>query len=163
MKKKIIFSIAFIVALFGCKKENPVEQHDEQFIQIDYSYNFKDELNTFEGFLQKDLVMDGTTKVSFWLSTQEQNSILEAVNEAHFFALPDTIYSQKDVTIAPNPSPDGLRIKYEGQEKTVTWFYPLEPGSESTLLLNNLTSKIREVINSSSTYQKLPPARGGYQ
>jgi hypothetical protein len=64
--------LAAVSILLGCQKENPVGQHDEQIIQIQYEYGLKDELNTFEGYVRKDLVLDGTARVPLRLSMQEQ-------------------------------------------------------------------------------------------
>ncbi len=161
MKNTVIFLITLIF-LLGCNKDNPVVQHDDQSLQIDYAYGFKDELNTFEGFLQKDLVLDGTVRVSLWLSKDEQNTILDAVKETQFFTFPDTIHRQEGVSISPDSSPDQLRISYNGQDKTVVWFYPMQAQSQFAPLLRKLNSRIADVIYANPTYRKLPAARGGY-
>ena len=162
MKHALIPLIALTMVI-GCRKENPVEQHDEQFIQIDFSYGFKDELNTFEGFVQKDLILDGAARKPLWFSKAEQSSIVDVVIETKFLTFPDTLYAQKGVLVSPDFSPDQLRIRYNGQDKTVVWFYPLDPSSEFTAPLNKLALSIKNILVANETYKKLPPARGGYQ
>ncbi len=63
------FFISFL--LYSCT-DSPVEP-DPQFVQIYFKYRFNNELNTFESTYQKDLILDGTIKVNFWLTTEEQN------------------------------------------------------------------------------------------
>lgn len=153
---------ALFLSLVGCEKGNPVGVRDAQEIQIDYQFGLHDRLNTFEGFVQKDLVLDGVIKTDFWLSTPEQISILEVVDQVRFFEFPDTIRRQPGVTMEPDFSPDVLRIHCENQEKTVVWFYPMENSPGYTDSLQTLITRIRDVLFSNSIYRKLPPPRGGY-
>jgi hypothetical protein len=162
MMKNILTALVVFFSIAGCKEENPVQQHDEQFIQIHYEYGFRDELNTFDGYIQKDLVVDGTIRVPFWLSKDEQIIILHAVNETQFFSFPDTIHREANIAFNPDPSPDKLRIKYNGKEKNIVWFYPMQDSSQYTLPLHTLKRIIESVIDSNSIYQKLPPAHGAY-
>ena len=132
-------------------------------IEIEYESGYKEEINTFEGFLKKDLVMDGTIQISFWLSKVEQESILYVVQKIHFFEFPDTLSRRGEyAVIRPDPGPQKLRIKCGNQEKTVIWFPPINPKSEFSVPLQKLIDKIWEVINANPRYQKLPSARGGY-
>jgi hypothetical protein len=160
--KNMFLLVSLLSLLFGCKKENPVEQHDEQIIRIQYEHGFKDELNTFEGFVQKDLVKDGTTKVPLWLSAEEQESIITVVEETHYFSLPDTIHREPNVFIQPDFSPDKLRIQYKNEEKIVVWYYPMQLGSPYRNSLNKIISRIDSVLSANNTYKQLPPQNGGY-
>jgi hypothetical protein len=158
-------SIIHLFMLDACSKlSNPANpQHaDPQFVQVHFQYGFKNELNTFDGTYQKDLVWDGTIKVPFWLTTNEQNMIVEKALAVKFFAFPDTLHKEQGVVIMPDPSPDFLRLKYENQEKSVVWFFPLDASNPYAQSLRELTDLIRTTIESKPEYKKLPPARGGY-
>lgn len=65
-------------------KESTVEP-DYQYLQIQFKYNFKDELNIFENYFQKDLVPDGVVRVNFQLTKDEQNKILAKAYGTNFF------------------------------------------------------------------------------
>ena len=82
-----------LVITTGCSSLTDIENtaHDPQVVEVHLQYSFLDELNTFEGTLTKDLVMDGSVTVAFWLSIAEQESILEKADQVSFFSLPDTI------------------------------------------------------------------------
>lgn len=154
-------SILFIITLDACSKlsNNPA---DTQFLQIQFQYGFKNELNTFDGSYQKDLVMDGTIKIPFWLTTHEQKTILDKVLAVKFFSFPDTLYPLQGLIIEPDPSPDFLRLKYQDEEKFVVWFYPTDTQSEYSTPLGELVELIKQIVESKPEYKRLPSARGGY-
>jgi hypothetical protein len=51
------------------------EQHDPQVLQIYMHTGYRDDVDTFRGFLQKDLV-PGTVTIPFWFTTREQEILL---------------------------------------------------------------------------------------
>ena len=158
--KIFLLFLASIIMYSSCK-DSSVEP-DTQFIQIDFKYNFKDELNTFENYYQKDLVIDGVIKVSFWLTQEEQNNILQKVEETNYFALPDTILNTAPVEVTPNPT-QYLKIKYSNEEHAVVWNYIVqEYQTEHYKKLLELANSITRIIESKPEYKKLPPRNGGY-
>jgi len=152
----------FMLESCSSLSDAPDRQHDPQTLKILYQYGFRDELNTFAGTYQKDLVLDGTVKVPFWLSTEEQDTILRKAMAVEFFSFPDMIPAEPGVSVEPHSGPDMLRLEYGGTEKTVRWSYPLDPTSGCTGGLLELTGLIRDVIESKAEYKSLPAARGGY-
>lgn len=131
-------------------------------IRIHYQYGFKNELDTFKGVLQKDLVLDGVIKTPFSLTLEEQRTILDKALAVDFFAWPDTLHREAGVWMSPDPSPDFLRVEYRDQEKRLVWFYPLDSRSAFSAPLIELTTLIRQIIESRPEYKKLPPARGAH-
>jgi len=75
----------YIVLNFSCKENNLESQPEEQYVKILLKYNYKDELNTFDNYLIKDLVLNGQIKVNFWLTKEEQIKIQSMVCETNFF------------------------------------------------------------------------------
>jgi len=159
----VLFSLSmlslFVLDSCSSLSNNPT---DPQSLQIKFQYGFRNELNTAEGTYQKDLVMDGIIKVPFWLTTNEQKTILEKMSAIQFFSFPDTLHRAPGLLIEPDPSPDFLRLKYQGEEKSVIWYYPLDSRSEYSQPLSELTELIKQIIESKPEYKKLPPAQGGY-
>lgn len=165
--KKIIFLIFLIWgSIFISSCGNAPTAIDDQQVQIYFKYGFNNVLNTFENTYQKDLAADGTIKVKFWLTTEEQNRILEKVNTTGFFSLRDMfmIPGNDSITIAihPSPGPQILRIKYLNSDKTTVWTYPLLPDDADFNKLLELEQFIITIIESKKEYKKLPPSRGGY-
>lgn len=150
--------------LSSCK--DSITEPDAQFVQIFLKYEFRNELNTFENSYQKDLMMDGVTKVKFWLTTEEQRCILQKVEEVNYFALANTLgTTQHDSLyywITPNPGEQILRIKYGSLDKSTVWYYPLDESNPQTARIRGLGNYIVSLIESKPEYKKLPPVRGGY-
>jgi hypothetical protein len=129
-------------------------------------YEFKNEVNTFNMTLQKDLILDGIAQTEFWFNMEEQNRILKKVSSVNFFELPDTFRYDYDldsvlVFTSPNPGEQFLRIQYQQHDKIIYWFYPL-PKEENIQLLLELRDFIIEIIESKPEYKALPEARGAY-
>jgi hypothetical protein len=161
IKYILISSIIFFTLNCNLKTTEPIPQ----FIKIQFHYGFKNELNTFTGIYQKDLVKDGITRTGFYLTDSEQNQIVQKIQSVDFFSFPDTIrIIPKDgftYTIEPDPGVQFLKIEYNGKMKSVYWFHPL-PGDNSFVpVLKELTDFIQKIIEAKPEYKKLPAASGG--
>jgi hypothetical protein len=155
--------------LFSCS-ENIVEQNferkdAEQEIKILLKYGFKDEINTFEKTLTKDLVQNGLAKMNFWFQPNEQLQIMEKLEEINFWSLPeDTLKQNSDsvkIVMCPDPGLQSLRVNYNNLDKTVNWFL-INDYPEEFERINILTNTILEIVNNDPEYQNLPPVKGGY-
>jgi hypothetical protein len=162
---KSFFVLLLLVSLLSSCQDSSVEP-ETQFVQIYFKYSFKNELNTFENTYQKDLVLDGVIKVKFWLTAEEQNRILEKANSINYFSLPDTFkyISQDSITVSINSNPGEqiLRIKYQMNDKTTLWTYPLLENDTQFNDLLELRQFIITIIESKPEFKKLPAHRGGY-
>ncbi len=157
---KITLTLLISLIFISCN-ENSVEPN-EQFVKILFKYNYKDELNTYDNYLIKDLVLDGLKKVKFWLTEEEQQKIENKINETNFYSLPDTIIDNSPVEISPNFQ-QYLRIKINDQEKEITWKYITpEYQTENYKSIEKLSNYIRQIIESKPEYKVLPPRNGGY-
>src|SRR5260370_741606 len=103
-------------------------KYDAQFIQIFYHSGLLDELDTFHGTYQKDLI-PGTATTPMWLTTREQEILQTNIEQIKFFSFPDTIHRPPNIVVAPDLGPQVLRIKYKNQDKTVVWYDPIDSQS----------------------------------
>jgi hypothetical protein len=165
------FLVGIVLAIGGCDPgeaplfgSNPADipDPDPQFIKIFHQYSFRDTLDTFHGRLTKDLILDGTVTIWFWLTTAEQESLQVELEREQFFAMPDTLFPIPGMDIDPNPSPDVLRVEAGGVEKTVVWIFPLEPSLPHNQSILRLSAAIRRIVESRKEYKQLPQPRGGY-
>jgi len=127
--------------------------------------NALDELDTFHGTYQKDLV-PGTVKTTMWLTTREQEIIATALERYRFFSLPDTVYKiPVNETISPNLGTQVLRIKYNGKDKTVVWDSGLELAAHNKYkyFIASITQLIGDIVASKPEYKALPVTKGAYQ
>lgn len=155
---------ALLLLLGSCSQPSDTAgpTSDAQVLKIYMQYGFKDELDTFEQTLQKDLIADGTIRVPFWLSTAEQDLILQKVLDVGFFAFPDTLKREAGFMVSPDPSPDVLRIEYQDQANTVVWYYPIDSSGGHAEGIIELRDLITHIIREKPEYKILPQARGGY-
>ncbi|HLP17755.1 MAG TPA: hypothetical protein VK470_15940 [Bacteroidota bacterium] len=135
-------------------------EHDDQFVQIYFHDNLLDELDTYHGTFQKDLVMDGTARTTMWLTTNEQEIIVTAIERYRFFSLPDTIPAI--YTVMPDLGPKELRMKYKGKEKTIVWYQGVDPHDKSMYFVEQLRSLLWNIIVAKPEYKALPESHGGY-
>ena len=163
MKKYFLFTISLLLLLlFNSCKETTVEP-EPQFVQVFFKYGFFNELNTFNNTYKKDLVLDGSVTVTFWLTADEQNRIISKTNEIDFFTLPDTLEGDTTLmVIDPNPGYQTIRIKNENNDKTVNWIYPLNYSDSSVVKALELYDFMISIIEAKPEYKKLPPSRGSY-
>lgn len=161
MRKISIVLITLIILLSISCNEKIIEP-DEQRVEILLKYNYKDELNTFEKYFIKDLVIDGLYKVEFWLTELEQTEIEKKTYELNFFTLPDSMLNSAPVEISPNFT-HYLKIKIGNDENAVTWNITLpEYQTEEHTKIYKLAKYIIDIIESKPEYKKLPERNGGY-
>ena len=157
-----VLFIALMMSLFGCDQGPEPQKPDEQFVKLLFQYSFRDELDTFNCTLTKDLVLDGTITVPFWLTTAEQESVLSELKRSDFFNLPDTLQRTDIISIDPTPGSQLLRVYVNGQSKTVVWSYLIDPDLPLNQRILGLSCAIQTIIESKPEYKRLPQARGGY-
>ena len=157
MKKYFLFTISFFLLMLFNSCEESIVEPDTQFVQVFFKYGFNNELNTFNNTYKKDLVLDGSITVTFWLTTDEQNQILAKANEIDFFTLPDTLEGDSTLmVIDPSPGYQIIRIKNENNDKTVNWVCPVNFRDSSVVKALELNDFIIFIIlvfiNFSSTH-----------
>lgn len=137
-------------------------EYDPQLLRVQLNYGFRNVVNTFDGTLTKDLVMDGSVTVPFWFTTEEQQQIATSLERAGFFDLPDTIHQIPGVSVNPNPGPLKLRVATDRGEKVVVLYYPPEQTNGHWKTVEELALVIWTIVEATPAYQQLPPARGAY-
>ncbi len=135
---------------------------DPQLVRVQLNYGFRNNVNTFDGTLTKDLIMDGSVTVPFWFTTEEQQQIAAHLQRAGFFALPDTIRQIPGVSVSPNPGPLILRVRDDRREKVVVMHYPPDQTNDYWKSVEELGRAIWTIVEATPAYKQRPPARGGY-
>ncbi len=154
--------LALLTSISGCDQGIEPLMPDEQFVKLLFRYGFGDTLDTFNRTYTKDLILDGSITVPFWLTKAEQDSVLTQLEQADFFNLPDTIPSLQGVVVQPDPGLQLLRVQLEGRVKTVVWFPPIDQELKAGQRILRLFKSIETIIQAKPEYKELPPARGGY-
>ncbi|MBI5474950.1 MAG: hypothetical protein HY961_21625 [Ignavibacteriae bacterium] len=157
----VVLSVLMLLGLSACDLGRAPEP-DPQFLKLEFKYSFGNVVNTFDGKLTKDLVLDGSITIPFWFTSDEQNLIVAELNRAEFFQLPDTVRSQQGVRVEPNPGAQWLRVQLDQRQKSVVWFFPPEQTNGYGEAIQRLAAAIRSIVEGKREYKLLPAARGGY-
>jgi hypothetical protein len=160
-----VFLVIVAVCFAGCSSsQNSRSRPDEVHLRVHCKFGFRNELNTFAGTYQKDLIEAGTITVPFSLSLGEQDSILREAMAADFCSFPDTIPREPGTFIVqPYPGVGMLRLQYEGCDKVVVWEDPTDSSSVYARRLEHITGVIRRVVEGKVEYKSLPDAVGYYE
>ncbi len=160
-KAYMLMTLLPLAVLPGCDLGNGPE-HDPQMVRIQLDYHFRNAVNTFDGTLTKDLIMDGSVTVPFWFTTEEQRQIAARLEQADFYALPDTIRQIPGVFVSPDPGSLILRVRNDRGEKVVVMHYPPDQTNDYWKTVEELGFAIWTIVEATPAYQQLPPARGAY-
>lgn len=161
---KLFLALVASLLITGCCvfSSSSEGSRDVQFVEIFMHTGKLNELDTFHGTYQKDLI-HGTVKTTLWLTTREQEIIAAALDNYRFFSLPDTVYKRPaNEGVTPDIGLQVLRIKYGNQDKTVVWDSPIDPHNKSKYFIENITRLIWDIVTSKPEYKALPPTKGGY-
>lgn len=129
-----------------------------------YGYDYRNELNTFNGTFTKDLVIDGTATTRLILSQEELNQIQSKLSDIGFYDFPNIFPSTGVVT----PRADYyLKVQNGSTVNEVTWysdsFNDANTGPQQVESdLNQLYSLITGMIEGKLEYKLLPTANGAY-
>jgi hypothetical protein len=159
-------SLALAALCFACRTSSPSFEVRPAGARLGVhcKFGFKNELNTFAGTFQKDLVEAGTITVPFSLSSAEQDTIIREAIAVEFCSFPDTIPKEPGtIAVQPYPGVGMLRLQYEGCDKVVVWEDPTDSSSVFARRLEHLTGLIWRVVEGKEEYKSLPPAVGGYE
>jgi hypothetical protein len=164
---RFIVPLFVVMLLYGCDLGKPLRTEqplvmDQQVVKVFLKYSYRDQVDTFNGTLTKDLVTNGTITVSFSFTATQQDSILLALAQSDFFNLPDTLHPIPNAYVSPNPGPQILRVQYQGNIKSLVWFYLLDASDLRSDAVMHLWQTIWRIVQSTDTYKRLPPAVGGY-
>ena len=119
-------------------------------------------MDTFNGTLTKDLVLNGTVTVPFGFKRSEQDSLVAVLAQTDFVGLPDTLYPMPNVSIYPDPGFQVLRVELEGTTKSLVWMAILDASDPRTGRVRELWTRLRSLVQSTDTYRQLPLAEGAY-
>ncbi|MBU9712634.1 hypothetical protein [Evansella tamaricis] len=144
---------------------NMPEVRPESFnFHIQYGVNKRNEVNTFDHVIVKDLVMDGTASIEFYFSKEELDEIYEKFMKAD-------VFSQKTFEVEMNCGMEPyehyyLKVAIDENGETYTAEYEFTDQycvlTEDGNKLKGIIQLINGMVRDTEEYQSLPPAEGGY-
>jgi len=156
MKTSYILLILGLPVLVSCTSKTVQSDKQTAEFRFHYSCDTGDEADTFEGYIIKDLNLDGKTKVHFKIPPESGAAILAKLEEIHFFEMKSPYPSRPWVGDKPVTWPNSLRVVLGDQEKYIEWDNIVgirTPVKE----LRELRGLILNIMRSSPEWKLLPP------
>lgn len=169
-----LISMLFSVALCGCTLMNNMPKNMPEDFSVVFSYganqaNHKNILDTKNGKLNKDLILDGVATSDIKLSEEKRNEIYELLQNIGVNNYPveyqppykDNPEPGMDVFVIPNTEYE-LEIFYSGTTYKIHWNDNNNSEVKKAVLLRESFKKIISIIEGTEEYKNLPEPKGGY-
>lgn len=163
--KILLFIFAFFLSGCGLNNDTKDVMPDEMPSDFGFSVKFgvgkKNEIDTFEGKITKDLVDDGTTTINLPLTIEEKAKIYEKMKTINIISMKDLV--PKTECMTKPYSEDEWKITINGETITtsISGAYCEKAIDENKLI--DIRNYIRNIVQSKGEYKKLPEATGGYE
>jgi len=132
------------------------------FVMAYGNYGY-DMINTFEGYVVKDLVTK-QAKTDLSLTANEIDTLTLIFNDSCLYNLPDQYYSRADVMFGGMDMRIYLYITYKNTSKKIT-FYPIDMYMSPDYYdykLNVFYKTVKKMIERKKEYKNLPEPKGAY-
>ncbi|WP_430786948.1 hypothetical protein VBD025_15160 [Virgibacillus flavescens] len=174
--KKVLFIILITLILGACSQtetntissatENMPESMPEDFnFSVQFGMGKKNEINTFEGIVTKDLITDGTATAEITLTEKEMSKVYEEMREVNIVELNNFTPESVNGTICIQDPHGEDEWKITFNNETITHFLSLkycEPTNDARKLIQ-LRNYVLKIIKNKDEYQALPDSKGRYQ
>ena len=168
----ILTLLLFSVVLVGCQDgTNSTTQNMPENMPSDFDFSIqfgvqkKNEINTFNGTVTKDLIADGTATTKLSLTEEEMKDIYEKMKEMNISETKKFTPKSLSGTICMKEpyEEDEWKIMINGETIThlISGKY-CEPTNDAKQLID-LRMYIFNIIKSKDEYKLLPESKGGYQ
>lgn len=141
-------------------------EEEVNLILFNYNRKPKNSLNTLRGIFTKDLVDNGKARTKLVLTEAEIKEIKNYIAKNNIMDYPDEITFETKTEIGRMKS--YLTIYLDGKKKSIEWnsFRNWKDYTEDMKkqvdILNNLETKVIELIENKEEFKRLPPRKGGY-
>ena len=171
--KGISIAVAILIALIGVFINVRINHKNyyDPFIDFEFKLDFgpygRNNINTFNDTITKDLVLHGNMKTDFKLTEWQRMIIFNKMSEMDIMSYDsDLNYGVKDYQ---HPENLALAIRIKGKEKTIYWSAPWSFTDEEMANLSDeqkefleLVNYIKRIVYKSKEYKILPKPEGGY-
>jgi hypothetical protein len=161
-----IISVAFMF-LAGCSHETqkvqmPNKMPEDFNFTVSFGYGDvnKNEVNTYNDTVTKDLITKGTATTNLSLSNEELQTIYSKMKDIDIMA-----EKQLPVRGSCSQTPsntDSWKITINGETTTLTWTNEYCGMTKDAEQLRELRTSIWKIVEGKAAYKALPAAEGGY-
>ncbi|WP_060819502.1 hypothetical protein [Paenibacillus riograndensis] len=139
------------------------EQMPEDFaFSVRYGITAKNEINTFEGTVTKDLISNGSAAAKVRLTDAETSEIYQQMLEMNVLGGMELEIADKSCRQIPYDEEYWI-IQVKGGQKALHWSEEYCQTTPDAKKLKELRNTIVKLVQSKPEYQALPEAVGGYE
>ncbi|WP_160037077.1 hypothetical protein [Paenibacillus sp. An7] len=140
----------------------PGEMPEDFNFSLSYGYGEvnKNEINTYNNSVTKDLIIKGTAKADFSFSQDEMQSIYKKMREINIMRINE--FSQQGDCAKTPSNTDSWKITINSETRTFSWMDQHCSVSNDEKLLLDLRIYIQQIVDGKDAYIALPEAEGGY-
>lgn len=179
----VLFALLLVTAGCEAKSNLNIESDTDQHIEtttapnkmpkdMPSTFNFmvrfgigtvnKNEINTFQGTVTKDLIENGTASAKIKFTKEELSSIYLKMRDINIMAIQNLSPAVSGCERVPF-SEDMWEISINGETNTFTWTDKHCNLTEEAEQVLELRKFIQDIVEEKPEYIKLPEAEGGYQ
>lgn len=171
--KGLLIALVILLILVGIfvdmriRQENYYNPFQEFEFELDFGSYGMNNINTFNERLTKDLVDYGSINTDFRFNGSEKKDIFNMMYKMDILSYPLTL--NDGFHDFEHPEGYMLRVKIDGEEKTIYWSAPwtffdedIEKLTDDQLAFKALVEHIKEIIYNSREYKSLPVQKGSY-
>ena len=165
MVKNTLLPFICVLLVSACSNNTGPAEKREFDLSFRYGVLARNELNTFNNSITKDLVLDGTVTMPLVLKPSDLARVESKMQSIDFYSYPDTFMVKIVTGGAIGFSPANtyeLNVFSHGRRKSLYWSDCIVTADSQAVKLRELIALIREIVESTPEYKQLPPARGGY-
>jgi len=163
MKRMFILILSLIILLIGCGQAGP-DMPEEMPEDFDFSVRFgitaRNEINTFEDRVTKDLIANGTATAQLSLTEDEMKGVYERMKKIRI--LRDLRLEARDGCLQVPYEEEYWTIQIDGEIREYYWTQEKCTLTKDAQQLRELRQTIFNIVKQKSAYQELPEAVGGY-
>lgn len=182
MKRGLLYLLIAMTFLAGCSQDSdldkgsaapsaemanqeagmPADMPDDFNFVVRFGYGdvTKNEINTFQGTVTKDLITKGTATAHLKFTPNEMREIYGKMREINIIA-PKKFATSRNCSQSPS-NEDEWTVTVDGKTESFSWTDRNCELSDDAIALLELRNFIQSIVNAKEAYQALPAAEGGY-
>lgn len=143
----------------------PEEMPDDFQFSVQFGVHAKNEVNTYDGRVTKDLIDHGTATAELLFTAAERAQIYEHMREINVFAEKKFIPADADETMCVQEPPEDeeWKITANGQEVGFQISGQFCESTDDAKKFRQLRNEIWKIVETKEAYRQLPEVVGGYE
>ncbi|WP_188206864.1 hypothetical protein [Alkalibacillus aidingensis] len=139
----------------------PEDVPDDFNFHVKFGIQSKNEINTFENTVTKDLIEDGTETTDITFTDEEITDIYEKMKDINIMENKQLEPKNPDCMQTPHTE-DEWKIEMDGEIQTHAWSGEYCDPTKDAQQLKELRDDIFHLVKNKQAYQELPEPTGGY-